>query len=284
MNELGELERMRLALAASGDLVYDWTPGDGAIVWTDDPSKALGVGSEVDFCSTQRFHALIDSEAADARSRIAQEAPIDGKPFRLEYPLLTASDPLWVEDCGVCVPGRDGGVGRIVGVLRNITERKLREAHYSWAARYDEMTGHLNRMRLRDHLAQVLELMPVADRKASAYFVVAIDDLAVINETYGFDMADEVIVAIGRRLAETAGPGCAIGRTAGNKFGILVEGCKPSDMCVRAGQFRDAARSKVIPTRNGAVSVSVSVGAVSLPQDARSSQEAMSRAEEALDR
>jgi len=284
MNELGELERMRLALAASGDLVYDWTPGDGAILWADDPSKALGIGSEADFSSTQRFHALIDSEAADARSRIAQEAPIDGKPFRLEYPLLTSSDPLWVEDCGVCVPGRDGGVGRIVGVLRNITERKLREAHHSWAARYDEMTGHLNRIRLRDCLAQVLELTPVADRKASAYFVVAIDDLAVINETYGFDMADEVIVAIGRRLAETAGPGCAIGRTAGNKFGILVEGCKPSDMCVRAGQFRDAARSKVIPTRNGAVSVSVSVGAVSLPQDARSSQEAMSRAEEALDR
>ncbi|MBU6155474.1 MAG: EAL domain-containing protein [Alphaproteobacteria bacterium] len=284
MNELGELERMRLALAASGDLVYDWTPGDGAIVWADDPSKALGIGTEADFASSKRFHALIDSEAADARSRIAQEAPIDGKPFRLEYPLLTASDPLWVEDCGVCVPGRDGGVGRIVGVLRNITARKLREAHYSWAARYDEMTGHLNRMRLRDCLAQVLELMPVADRKASAYFVVAIDDLAVINETYGFDMADEVIVAIGRRLAETAGPGCAIGRTAGNKFGILVEGCKPSDMCVRAGQFRDVARSKVIPTRNGAVSVSVSVGAVSLPQDARSSQEAMSRAEEALDR
>jgi diguanylate cyclase (GGDEF)-like protein len=182
------------------------------------------------------------------------------------------------------VPGRDGGVGRVVGVLRNITERKLREAHYNWAASYDEMTGHLNRMRLRDNLAQILELTPVGDRKASAYFVVAIDDLAVINETYGFDMADEVIIAIGRRLAETAGPGCAIGRTAGNKFGILVEGCKPSDMSVRAGQFRDVARSKVIPTRNGAVSVSVSVGAVALPQDARNSQEAMSRAEEALDR
>jgi diguanylate cyclase (GGDEF)-like protein len=284
MNDLGELERMRLALAASGDLVYDWTPGDGAIAWTSDPSKTFGVGNEGDYRNAKRFHALIDSEAANARSRIAREAPLDGKPFRLEYPLLTSADPLWVEDCGVCVPGRDGGVGRVVGVLRNITERKLREAHYNWAASYDEMTGHLNRMRLRDNLAQILELTPVGDRKASAYFVVAIDDLAVINETYGFDMADEVIIAIGRRLAETAGPGCAIGRTAGNKFGILVEGCKPSDMSVRAGQFRDVARSKVIPTRNGAVSVSVSVGAVALPQDARNSQEAMSRAEEALDR
>lgn len=284
MNEMRETERLRLALAASGDLVYDWTPGDGEITWSSDPSKALGIGREIDFGSAARFHALIDSEAAEARSRIAQEAPLDGKPFRLEYPMQTSSDPLWVEDCGVCVPGRDGGVGRIVGVLRNITERKLREAHYSWAASYDELTGHLNRMRLRDSLAQILELTPVADRRASAYFVVAIDDLAVINETYGFDMADEVIVAIGRRLAETAGPGCAIGRTAGNKFGILVEGCKPTDMSIRAGQFRDVARSKVIPTRKGAVSVSVSVGAVSLPHDARNSQEAMSRAEEALDR
>ena len=39
-----------------------------------------------------------------------------------------------------------------------------------------------------------------------------------------------------------------------------------------------------MPTRGGAVSVSVSIGAVALPQDARNSQEAMARAEEALDR
>ena len=284
LSELREVERMRLALAATGDLVYEWTPDDDQILWTSDPSKALGLGRADDFVTAQGFHALIDSEAAELRLRLAMETPLDGRPFRLEYPMLTNGDPLWVEDCGICVPGRDGGVGRVVGALRDITERKLREARYSWAARYDEMTGHLNRMRLRDCLAQVLELRPVSERKSCAYFVVAIDDLAVINETYGFDMADEVIVAIGRRLAEAAGPGCAIGRTAGNKFGILVEGCKPADMSVRAAQFRDVARAKVIPTRNGAVSVSVSVGAVSLPLDARNSQEAMSRAEEALDR
>jgi EAL domain-containing protein (putative c-di-GMP-specific phosphodiesterase class I) len=55
-------------------------------------------------------------------------------------------------------------------------------------------------------------------------------------------------------------------------------------MAVRAAQFRTVARAKVIPTRNGAVSVSVSLGAVSLPKDAQNSQEAMARAEEALDR
>jgi diguanylate cyclase (GGDEF)-like protein len=284
MTELRDVERMRLALAASGDVVYEWIPGNGDISWSSDPSRIFGVGSESDYKTDSSFHSLIDGEAAEQRMRLGREAPLDGKPFCLEYPLLTSADPLWVEDCGICVAGRDGGVGRVVGVLRDITERKLREARFSWAASYDEMTGHLNRIRLRDCIARVLELVPVPERRACSYFVVAIDDLAVINETYGFDMADEVIVAIGRRLAEAAGPGCVIGRTAGNKFGILVEGCRSADMSLRAAQFRDAARSKTITTRNGAVSVSVSVGGVSLPLDARNSQEAMSRAEEALDR
>jgi diguanylate cyclase (GGDEF)-like protein len=284
IRELREEERLRLALSASGDLIYDWTPADGKISWSADPSELLGFGDQATFESDKRFHALIESEAAEERVRYACEPPVDGKPFRLEYPLATGCDPLWVEDMGVCVAGADGRVERIVGVVRNITERKIREAHYTWAASYDEMTGHLNRMRLREHLAQILELTPVSERKPSVYFVVAIDDLAVINETYGFDMADEVIVTIGRRLSETAGPGCTIGRTAGNKFGIIVEGCSSDEMAVRAAQFRTAARAKVIPTRNGAVSVSVCLGAVSLPKDAQNSQEAMARAEEALDR
>lgn len=284
LTELREAERLRLALAAAGDLVYDWTPSDGKISWSADPCTYLGLGEARTFETDKGFHTLIEGEAAEARLRLALQPPADGRPFKLEYPLVTNGAPLWVEDCGVCVSGSNGQVERIVGLVRNVTERKLREAHFAWAASYDEMTGHLNRMRLREKLAELLEQTPVAERKPSAYFVVAIDDLAVINETYGFDMADEVIVAIGRRLAEVAGPGCAIGRTAGNKFGLIVNGCKSEDMTERAAEFRLCARSKVIPTRNGAVSVSVSIGAVALPFDARNSQEAMARAEEALDR
>ena len=42
MNELRETERLRLALAASGDLVYDWTPGDGAIAYFATVKNATG--------------------------------------------------------------------------------------------------------------------------------------------------------------------------------------------------------------------------------------------------
>jgi len=282
--DLGEAERLRLALASSGHVVYDWTPGDGRMAWIGDPSAHLGFGDVSHFETDKGFHALIDQSAVEARLRMVLSPPQEGGPFRLEYALNTGGAPAWVEECGVCLPGEDGQAERIVGMVRNITERKLREAHLSWAASYDEMTGHLNRLRLRERLAQLLENTATAQRKPAVYFVAAIDDLAVINETYGFDAADEVIVGIGRRLADAAGSDCSIGRTAGNKFGLVVDDCTAGEMAERAATLRAAARARVIPTRVGAVSVSISVGAVALPQDARNSQEAMARAEEALDR
>lgn len=282
--ELSEAERLRLALAAAGNVVYEWTPNDGRIAWTGDPSAQFGFGDSSYFETEQGFHDRIDPEAVDARKKLVMTPPADGGSFRLEYALKTDGAPVWVEEFGVCMAGDDGKAERIVGTVRNITERKLHEAHLSWAASYDEMTGHLNRLRLRERLAEHLELRPAAQREPAVYFVAAIDDLAVINETYGFDTADEVIVAVGRRLADTAGERSVIGRTAGNKFGILIEGCTASEMADRAAQLRNAARARVIPTRGGAVSISVSLGAIALPQDASTSQEAMARAEEALDR
>lgn len=282
--ELSEAERLRLALAAAGDVVYDWTPGDGRIAWSGDPSAHLGFGDTAQFENDKGFHALLDEAALETRLRLVLEPPSDGNPFRFEYSLKTGGAPVWVEEYGVCLPGSGGQAERVVGTMRNITERKLREETLSWAASYDEMTGHLNRLRLRERLAHHLENVPPAQRKPAAYFVVAIDDLAVINETYGFDTADEVIVAIGRRLAEAAGPHSVVGRTAGNKFGLIVPDCTAIQMNERANAMRAAARSRVIPTRGGAVSVTASVGAIALPQDARNSQEAMVRAEEALDR
>jgi len=264
--------------------VYDWTPGDGRIAWTGDPSAYLGLGDNPTFESDKGFHTLIDPDAAEARLRLVLTPPADGKPFRIEYAMKNGGTPLWVEECGVCLRGAKGQTERVVGLVRNVTERKLREAHYAWAASYDEMTGHLNRMRLREKLAEYLERTPAARRKEAAYFVIAIDDLAVINESYGFDVADEVIVAIGRRLAEVAGARGVVGRTAGNKFGIIIEGCNASSMADSSAELRSVARARVVPTRGGAVSVSVSVGAIALPHDARTSQEAMARAEEALDR
>ena len=106
----------------------------------------------------------------------------------------------------------------------------------------------------------------------------------MINEAYGFGAADEVILAVGERIAGVL-RGCdVIGRTAGNKLGVIVPDCGEREIALVADRLRAVVRGEVIATRSGTVSATISVGAVWLPSGAASSQEAMLRAEEALER
>jgi diguanylate cyclase (GGDEF)-like protein len=277
-----EADRLRIALSASGDLVYDWSPSSGRIQWSGEPAPLFGVAGAELFHHASLYHAMLDEDGARARRLLIDAPPSDREPFCLEYRLKrTNEEPVWLEDRGACFIGPDGRTERVIGSVRDVTPRKAHEAKLAHAAHYDEMTGHLTRGRLKDRLAQMLAApaqCPVA------FCVVAIDELAVINEVYGVDAADDAIVAVGKHLTVAAGEGAVIGRTAGNKFGIVLPNCGVADVDLRAARLRTTVRDSVIETAAGSISVTVSAGAVVAPDDADTAQRAMARAEEALDR
>ena len=70
----------------------------------------------------------------------------------------------------------------------------------------------------------------VTHRNSCGFMLVAIDNLARINESYGFDVADEVIAAVAKRLRAKMRGGDQLGRFSGNKFGIILNNCTPDDM------------------------------------------------------
>src|SRR5262249_12728090 len=147
----------------------------------------------------------------------------------------------------------------------------------------DELTGHLNRNSLRTELAQAIDKARAEDRHC-AFLVASIDRLAMINDGYGFDAGDEVIVAAGERMARSLRATDVIGRIAGNKFGVVLRNCSEREIAAVAERLRSSVRREIIDTRCGQVAATTSVGAVWLPTGASTSQEAMLRAEEALDR
>ena len=105
----------------------------------------------------------------------------------------------------------------------------------------------------------------------------------MINDSFGFDAGEEVIMAVGDRLAKTLRGTDVIGRTAGNKFGVILKNCSEKEIAVVASRLRAAVRGQAW-TRAAAwwrpPSASARCGC---RQAASTSQEAMLRAEEALD-
>ena len=283
LGQSADAERLRLALLGARAAAFDWTFDDDRIRWEGSEATLPEFSDLEQLATGNQFCAWLTTEARTKLLAMIKSPMADDPDVRLEFEALTKTQPRWFELCGVRVPGSDGATERLTGMVREITEQKNVLTRLSYLAASDELTGHLNRARLRDELTRAIA-ETTAKGRACAFVVTAIDKLAVINETYGFDVADEVIVAVGQRIAQTLRTSDVIGRAAGNKFGVVLGECGEREMALVAERLHTAVRSEAIETSAGSVSASVSVGAVWLPQGTATSQEAMLRAEEALER
>ena len=76
-------------------------------------------------------------------------------------------------------------------------------------------------------------------RTSCGFLLVAIDNLARINEAYGYDVADEVIGAVAKRLrTQMRGEDC-LGRFSGNKFGVVLTQLLAGGIAGRGRPFSD---------------------------------------------
>jgi diguanylate cyclase (GGDEF)-like protein len=148
-------------------------------------------------------------------------------------------------------------------------------------ARLDALTGELNREGLTGILEATIE-QAVKLRSSCGFLLVSIDDLGRINEAYGFDIADEVIAAVAKRLHSQMRGKDYLGRVAGNKFGIVLNNCTPDDLSIAADRLVAGIRNDVMQTSAGPVAATVTIGGLTAPRHARNVNEVLARAQDAL--
>jgi len=281
--QLGTLEdelRLRLAAQAAGCAAFDWNVLAGNIRW-DGATDILPL--HLDSATARSF---VDGILPERRAELQAvlESRVAGSAFFLvDIEIASALGAVNFTLTGTRIPDETGRTSRLVGLMRDTTERSRDVRRLTYLATRDELTGHLNRNALREELSQAIESAKGESRNC-AFLVASVDRLAMINDSFGFDAADEVILGVGERLARTLRSSDVIGRTAGNKFGVLLKNCREPEIAVVAKRLRAAVRSHGIETRAGVVAATCSVGAVWLPQAASTSQEAMLRAEQALEK
>ncbi len=253
------------------------------------PSDVLMVGSLAAISSGRNYAKLLAADAATSRFDAVMKSPLRdegaGVPYQVQYALhpTGADKALWIEDIGRWFAGTDGKPARAHGIVRVINERHDQEERLTYLSRFDGLTGEMNRF----HLTEVLETtfkQAVAQRNSCGFMLVAVDNLARINESYGFDIADEAIGAVAKRLRTKMRGGDQLGRFSGNKFGIILNNCTPDDMNKAAERLVAGVRDDVVRTSAGPVAVTVTIGGVTAPRHATNVQEILARAQETLDR
>lgn len=276
-------------LASVGEVAYEWHLDTDALLWSPNAQDVLPIRDMAAISTGRGYAQLIEAENAQARfDAVTQSDKRDdgkGVAYQIQYRLRSDGDTetkLWVEDSGRWFAGRDGRPARAHGVLRVINERYEHERRLTFLAQHDGLTGELNRHTLTHILEDTLE-DAIRFRSSCGFLLVAVDNLSRINESYGFDVADQVIAEVGKRLRTRMRGKDTLGRYSGNKFGLVLRDCTPDDMAIAAERLLAGVRDEMVPTKSGPIAVTVTIGGVTGPRHARSVAEVLMRAQETLE-
>jgi diguanylate cyclase (GGDEF)-like protein len=276
------------AQAYAGQVSYHWDIATDSVTWSANTREVLGF--EPAMTATGRaFAGLMDSEnffsRYDTVLRSNQRDGGDGVGYEIEYrlhPNVKIKDQtVWIEDVGRWFAGSDGAPREAFGIMRVANDRHERDQEMNFLSNCDPLTGMMNRARMGDALGEAIAVA-TSDKSPCAFAIVAVNNLDVMNEAYGFEVADEVIVSLGQRLRHVMRTGDGIARYSGSKFGIILNGCKPEELNLALERFMRAVRDSVIETKMGPVWALLSIGAVSLPALGDDAAQAIAHAEEAL--
>lgn len=106
----------------------------------------------------------------------------------------------------------------IVVLVEDITERKRTEAKVNQMARYDALTGLLNRTVLHNRL---LEAATTGNGQTFAVHFIDIDQFKQVNDTLGHSRGDLMLQIAGDRLRRMIGPLDTVARFGGDEFVVL---------------------------------------------------------------
>lgn len=135
--------------------------------------------------------------------------------------------------------------------------------------REDALTGAATRAHFETTLALAIQQCALEQAPLSLYFVDA-NHFKLINDRYGHEAGDEVLVAVARRLRSQVRETDLVGRLGGDEFVVLVRGLRQSSHARGlAEQLRDAVGQPLELSCGQIVVPGVSVGVAVYPQDAQ---------------
>jgi diguanylate cyclase (GGDEF)-like protein len=272
-----------------GEATYDWDIASDVLAWSSNAPNVLRIADSAAIASGRLYARLLAGDNVrtrfDAVMRSAERDEGTGVPYQVEYALAAgagSADHTWIEDIGRWFAAPDGKPARAHGVVRVIDERHAQQEQLAFLSRYDALTGEMNRWRLTQILDETLQ-DAITCRSSCGFLLIAIDNLARINEAYGYEVADEVISVVAQRIRAKMRGGDALGRFSGNQFGVVLRNCTPEDMANAADRLLAEVRDEVVQTTAAPVAVTATIGGVAAPRHARTVHEILARTQESLD-
>lgn len=277
--------RSRMILEAISEGVYGLDL-DGKTTFANHTGAEM-LGYKIEELLGTSMHDIVHYNHADGKRYALTECPIhaslrDGNTYHISNEVFWKKDgtsiPVEYTSRPVFVEGRISGA---VISFCDISERISAQAAVTRLAHYDSVTGLPNRILFSDRLSQELRN---AERNGTrvALLYMDLDRFKIVNDSYGHEHGDQLLKEVGNRLLDCVRNSDTVARLGGDEFTIILHGLTESCVINRISQKVLNKLSQPFTIQGHVIHISVSIGITIYPDDAKSAEEMLKNADQAM--
>jgi diguanylate cyclase (GGDEF)-like protein/PAS domain S-box-containing protein len=294
-----KLEQSELRLTKAKKMAHlgywEWQIDSNISYWSDEFYDMIGLRKEhfiPDNLSYKDY--ILEADKAYVVEQL-QNVIKTKQPTTFECRVVTAtSQQRFISQHIEPVEDHKGNLISLIGTVQDITERKEQENKIRHLAYYDEVTQLPNRVFFLKFLAKTLELSQRNNRNFAVLFL-DLDGFKGVNDTYGHQAGDQLLLEISKRLTE--GLRCSdlasryfdhfdhkvdVARLGGDEFTILLnELTRPEDAATVAERIQRWI-TEPVALGDRLIHIGVSIGIAVYPYDGEDADTLLKNADIAM--
>ncbi|MFZ5482816.1 MAG: EAL domain-containing protein [Pseudomonadota bacterium] len=175
-----------------------------------------------------------------------------------------------------------GALTNYVAVFADISRLKEQERQLTQMAYYDALTELPNRSLLADRIQQAMSQTLRGHGESMAVCYLDLDGFKPVNDTWGHEVGDQVLVEMAGRLRDCLRGGDTVARLGGDEFVLLLLGMHGEEECNQAIQRILRAINQPLRATPEPITLSASLGVTLYPADQGDADTLLRHADQAM--
>ncbi|MBW6489480.1 GGDEF and EAL domain-containing protein [Sulfurimonas sp.] len=169
----------------------------------------------------------------------------------------------------------------VIHISSNVTTLKEADKKIYYHANYDSLTTLPNRSYFKKQLKSILQESSQNGSKIALFFI-DVDKFKEVNDTYGHDVGDKMLVTIAKRLLNSVRKDDIVARIGGDEFVLIAKDIKNTEIIERLALKLQKRIREPIEIDTHIFDITLSIGIAIYPQHGTTSQDLLKNADIAM--